>query len=207
MMLDTKHTFDELIGRYAPPTIRSRKRYSTTASTRTFPRPWLVPTSTLPWRSSIRFTWVDAMTSLFWIRPPHVMPWIFWKRRTGCAPFLTEVSASRFLKPYLTMSKVGLNIFNRSASTVLKLVERVTGAEFLSDVSEFMTGLADAFDIFRSRAEEVTRILQGEGTAFLLVTGTDLTSPRGSGLFLRATPGWGHAVRWNYCQPRAHARR
>jgi len=81
-----------------------------------------------------------------------------------------------FLKPYLAMSKLGLNFFNRSAYVVLKMVERITGAEFLHDVSEFVTGLADAFDIFRSRAEEVMRLLQGESTSFLLITGTELAA-------------------------------
>jgi hypothetical protein len=37
-------------------------------------------------------------------------------------------------------------------------------------VSEFVTGLADSFDIFRSRAEEVMYVLRGDHAAFLLVT-------------------------------------
>jgi anion-transporting ArsA/GET3 family ATPase len=78
-----------------------------------------------------------------------------------------------FLKPYLTMGRLSLNLFNRTAGTVLRLVERFTGAEFLQDVSEFVTGLADSFDIFRSRAEEVTHVLRGAQTTFLLVTATD----------------------------------
>jgi anion-transporting ArsA/GET3 family ATPase len=78
-----------------------------------------------------------------------------------------------FLKPYLTMGKLSLNLFNRTAGTVFRLVERFTGAEFLHDVSEFVTGLADSFDIFRSRAEEVMHVLRGRETTFLLVTATD----------------------------------
>jgi anion-transporting ArsA/GET3 family ATPase len=74
---------------------------------------------------------------------------------------------------YLSMGRLSLNLFNRTAGTVLRLVERFTGAEFLRDVSEFVTGLADSFDIFRSRAEEVMHVLRGEQTTFLLVTATD----------------------------------
>ena len=78
-----------------------------------------------------------------------------------------------FVKPYLAMGRLGINLFNRNAATVLRLVERFTGAEFLHDVSEFVTGLADSFDIFRSRAEEVMHVLRGDQASFLLVTGTD----------------------------------
>jgi hypothetical protein len=83
---------------------------------------------------------------------------------------------------------MGLHLLNRTASTVLKLVEPVAGAEFLRDVAEFVTGLADAFDIFRSRAEEVMHVLRGEATSFLLITGTDRSTLEEASFFVTLVP-------------------
>ncbi len=175
MMLDTKHTFDELIGRYAPNEeikgkILDNRFYQNLSSAMAGSHEYLAMEKLYQIYLQGRYDLIVLDT------PPTRHALDFLEAPNRVRAFFDRSISQWFLKPYLTMGKMGLGLFNRSASTVLKLVERVTGAEFLRDVSEFVTGLADAFDIFRSRAEEVMRVLQGEATSFLLVTGTDRTA-------------------------------
>jgi len=175
MMLDTKHTFDELIERYAPNEEMKRKIlnnrfYQNLSSAMAGSHEYLAMEKLYQIYLQGRYDLIVLDT------PPTRHALDFLEAPNRVRAFFDRSISQWFLKPYLTMGKIGLNFINRSASTVLKLVERMTGAEFLRDVSEFVTGLADAFDIFRSRAEEVMRVLQGEATSFLLVTGTDRTA-------------------------------
>jgi len=175
MMLDTKHTFDELIARYAPSDemqskILSNRFYQNLSTAMAGSHEYLAMEKLYQIYLRGRYDLIVLDT------PPTRHALDFLEAPNRVRAFFDRSISQWFLKPYLTMGKVGLGLFNRSASTVLRMVERVTGAEFLRDVSEFVTGLADAFDIFRSRAEEVMRVLQGEATSFLLVTGTDRTA-------------------------------
>jgi len=172
MMLDTKHTFDELIERYAPneeikKNILKNRFYQNLSSAMAGSHEYLA-------MEKLYQIYLDGRYDLIVLDTPptrHALDFLEAPGRVRA--FFDRGISQWFLKPYLTMGRLGLSLLNRTSGTVLKLVERVTGAEFLRDVSEFVTGLADAFDIFRSRAEEVLHVLRGESTSFLLITGTE----------------------------------
>lgn len=175
MMLDTKHTFDELIERYAPneeikQNILKNRFYKNLSSAMAGSHEYLAMEKLYQIYLRGRYDLIVLDT------PPtrHALDFLDAPNRVRA--FFDRSISQWFLKPYLTMGRMGLSLINRTTTTVLKLVERVTGAEFLRDVSEFVTGLADAFDIFKSRAEEVMHVLRGEATSFLLITGTQRTS-------------------------------
>jgi anion-transporting ArsA/GET3 family ATPase len=172
MMLDTKRTFDELIERYAPNedvarNIMHNQFYQHLSSAMTGSHEYLAMEKLYQIHLEGRYDLIVLDT------PPTKHALDFLEAPNRVRAFFDRSISQWFLKPYLTMGRMSLNIFNRTAGTVLRLVERFTGAEFLHDVSEFVTGLADSFDIFRSRAEEVMHVLRGEHTTFLLVTATD----------------------------------
>ncbi len=172
MMLDTKHTFDELIERYAPNedvarNIMHNQFYQHLSSAMTGSHEYLAMEKLYQIHLEGRYDLIVLDT------PPTKHALDFLEAPARVRAFFDRSISQWFLKPYPTMGRLSLNLFNRTAGTVLRLVERFTGAEFLQDVSEFVTGLADSFDIFRSRAEEVTHVLRGEQTTFLLVTATD----------------------------------
>jgi anion-transporting ArsA/GET3 family ATPase len=169
MMLDTKRTFDELIERYAPNeetarNIMDNPFYQHLSSAMTGSHEYLAMEKLYQIHLEGRYDLIVLDT------PPTKHALDFLEAPNRVRAFFDRSISQWFLKPYLTMSRLSLNLFNRTAGTVLRLVERFTGAEFLHDVSEFVTGLADSFDIFRSRAEEVMHVLRGEETTFLLVT-------------------------------------
>jgi anion-transporting ArsA/GET3 family ATPase len=172
MMLDTKRTFDELIERYAPSedvarNIMHNQFYQHLSSAMTGSHEYLAMEKLYQIHLEGRYDLIVLDT------PPTKHALDFLEAPSRVRAFFDRSISQWFLKPYLTMSRLSLSLFNRTAGTVLRLVERFTGAEFLHDVSEFVTGLADSFDIFRSRAEEVMRVLKGKQTTFLLVTATD----------------------------------
>ncbi len=172
MMLDTKRTFDELIERYAPNeevarNIMHNQFYQHLSSAMTGSHEYLAMEKLYQIHLEGRYDLIVLDT------PPTKHALDFLEAPGRVRAFFDRSISQWFLKPYLTMGRLSLNLFNRTAGTVLRLVERFTGAEFLHDVSEFVTGLADSFDIFRSRAEEVMHVLRGRETSFLLVTATD----------------------------------
>jgi anion-transporting ArsA/GET3 family ATPase len=171
MMLDTKHTFDELIERYAPNEeikhdILKNRFYQNLSSAMAGSHEYLAMEKLYQIYLRGRYDLIVLDT------PPTRHALDFLEAPGRVRAFFDRGISQWFLKPYLTMGRIGLQLLNHTASTVFKLIERVTGAEFLRDVSEFVTGLADSFDIFRSRAEEVMHVLRGESTSFLLVTAT-----------------------------------
>jgi anion-transporting ArsA/GET3 family ATPase len=172
MMLDTKRTFDELIERYAPNpdvarNILDNRFYQNLSSAMAGSHEYLAMEKLYQLHLTGGYDLIVLDT------PPTKHALDFLEAPNRVRAFFDRRISQWFVKPYLTMGRLGLSLFNRTAGTVLRLLERFTGAEFLHDVSEFVTGLADSFDIFRSRAEEVMHVLRGSRTTFLLVTGTD----------------------------------
>jgi anion-transporting ArsA/GET3 family ATPase len=76
----------------------------------------------------------------------------------------------RALQTLLRGGGAGLRLIGRGTGLVLGLLKRVTGAELLSDLSDFFRLLGGLIGGFRERAEQVETLLRAPGTTFLLVT-------------------------------------
>ncbi|HZV73963.1 MAG TPA: ArsA family ATPase [Conexibacter sp.] len=76
----------------------------------------------------------------------------------------------RTLQTLLRGGGAGLRLLGRGTGLVLGLLRRVTGAELLSDLSDFFRLLGGLLGGFRERAEQVEALLRAPGTTFLLVT-------------------------------------
>jgi anion-transporting ArsA/GET3 family ATPase len=74
----------------------------------------------------------------------------------------------------------------------MELSDRLIGRRFLGDLVEFIRAFAPLFDGFRSRAEEVRRLLKAEGTRFLLVAGPGPDRVPDAMFFLRKLKETGH---------------
>ncbi len=169
MMLDTKYTFDELIRRYAPTeeiraSILKNPFYQQLSSAMAGSHEYLAMEKLyqIYLRGSYDLIVVDT--------PPTKHAIDFLEAPVKIRAFFNKKISGWFLKPYLAAGQLGFHFFNRTLATIVRMIRSVTGAEFLQEVSEFVMGLSQAFDIFRSRAEEVTYVLKGEATAFVLVT-------------------------------------
>ncbi|MGN6189436.1 MAG: ArsA family ATPase [Conexibacter sp.] len=76
----------------------------------------------------------------------------------------------RALQTLLRGGGAGLRLLGRGTGLVLGLLRRVTGAELLSDLSDFFRLLGGLLGGFRERAAQVEALLRAPGTTFLLVT-------------------------------------
>lgn len=76
----------------------------------------------------------------------------------------------RTLQTLLRGGGAGLRLIGRGTGLVLGLLRRVTGAELLSDLSDFFRLLGGLLGGFRERAEQVEALLRAPSTRFLLVT-------------------------------------
>ena len=90
----------------------------------------------------------------------------------------------RALQTVLRGGGAGLRLIGRGTGIVLSLLRRVTGAELLSDLSDFFGLLGGLLGDFRTRAEEVEALLRAPDTTFLLVTSPE-REPIDEALFFR----------------------
>lgn len=83
---------------------------------------------------------------------------------------LTQFFEGRALQTLLRPGGVGMRLIGRGTGLVLGLLRRVTGADLLSDLSDFFVLLGGLLAGFRTRAAEVEALLRDPSTTFLLVT-------------------------------------
>jgi anion-transporting ArsA/GET3 family ATPase len=80
------------------------------------------------------------------------------------------------LRPALPGSGVGWRVLHAGSSTVLNLLERLTGAQLLRDVAEFLAGFDGMYKGFAERAQEVRRILLSPESGFVVVAAPEADS-------------------------------
>lgn len=99
--------------------------------------------------------------------------------------FLNSHTIKWFIKPTLSATHKGFSLFSKSTAFAFSMFERVTGSEFLKDMSEFIISFKDMIDGFRERAEKVNALLKDKKTLFFMVTAADRTSLDESLFFYR----------------------
>ena len=171
MMLDTKRTFDELgrktasspqaaekilrndIYGYVAGSLAGTSEYMAMEklhAVKDDPRFDLVVLDTPPTSNALDF--LDAPEKMIAAIDSPAMRWFIEAFREGDGRgFFAELVA-------------------KSTNLVLKGLSRFTGAGFLEQVAEFVTGMNELFGGFQARAEEVARDLRGDDVAFVIVT-------------------------------------
>ena len=183
MMLDTKHTFDRLVSRFAPtPEMRSRilnNRYyrhlsASLAGSHEYmameklheihgeDRFDLIVLDTPPTRSALDF--LDAPRRLSNLFADN----LFWK----------------LVRPYVRTGLFGLKMFAFFASPIYKAVGRVLGTAVIEDLLDFFQLGDDLFfDGFRKRAEAIHAVLSGPSARFVAVASPTETPMREARFF------------------------
>ncbi|MDH5672291.1 MAG: AAA family ATPase [Myxococcales bacterium] len=167
MMLDMKHTFDELVARHASSEAQQKRilenriyQYVSTslAGTQEYMAMeklhavhhdlrWdFIVLDTPPTTNALDF--LDAPQKLVGAIDSPVMRW-----------FVDQLEGNR-----------GIGLLGKGAAFVLKGLSRFTGVEFLHQVGGFVTDLNELFGGFRERAQAVYDDLRKDDVAFLIVT-------------------------------------
>jgi anion-transporting ArsA/GET3 family ATPase len=169
MMLDTKTTFDSVVMQYAPSReqaerIIGNRFYRNISSTLSGTQEYmameklyelyvegdydLIVIDTPPTRNALDF--LDAPRRLIDFFESRVLRW--------------------FLLPYMRAGGGLFRVANAAASTFLRIVKRIVGADVVQDTAEFFGNLEGMYDGFKQRARDVAGLLQSNVTSFVVVT-------------------------------------
>ena len=93
--------------------------------------------------------------------------------------------------PALSAGCFGFRLFQRGADRVLRIIQQVSGMDFVSDLSEFLLAFEALSEGFRTRANEVRAALAGPDASFVLIAGPERESVLQAGRFLDRLEGFG----------------
>jgi len=168
MMLDTKRTFDELIDRISPTPekrdqILSNKYYHTLSNALAGSQEYMAMEKLheIHKRGDYEFIVLDT--------PPtrHALDFLEAPRRMS--DFLEGKVIQWMLKPYMIAGRAGFRFLHRSTTSILGIMEKVTGMEAMKGLAEFFMSFEGLYDGFKDRAKNVNRLLKSKRTCFLLV--------------------------------------
>lgn len=169
LMLDTKHTFDKIIERYAPSeeskqAILNNTLYQHLSNMIAGSQEYMAMEKVYELFQKKKYDLLVLDTpptqhALDFLDAPHKM-----------TQAVTDSMLKWFLKPSIFLGRTGLRFITKGARRILKVFDRVLGFEFLEDLSAMLISTAGLLEGFKERAQEVSNLLRNPETAFLLVT-------------------------------------
>ena len=165
MMLDPKHTFDELIEQLAPDErtrdeILANRIYRELSSAVAGSQEFTAVAKLYELHRSGRFDVIVLDT------PPSRNALDF----LDAPDRLTGFLEGRALRLFLAPSGIAARVVGRGTSVVFSVLRRVTGVDLMNDLSVFFGALSGVMDGFRERATAVKALLADPATTFLIVT-------------------------------------
>ncbi len=182
LMLDTKRTFDELVLRFAPDPA-ARERIFSNPIYRNLTDA-LGGSREYSAMEKLRQMHVEGRYDLIVLDTPpasHALDFLDAPRRL--AGFLESQFLTVLLHPAAVVGRASLRLFRSGSELVLKGLERITGLEFLTSISEFLLAFEEMLGGFSERAREVSRLLRDPVCGFVLVAGPDLQQARSAESF------------------------
>jgi anion-transporting ArsA/GET3 family ATPase len=169
MMLDTKRTFDKLIGRYAKSEearerIFANKFYQQMSSTVVGSSDYMAMEKLFELHESGDYDLIVLDT------PPTKHALDFLQAPSRMSEAFDEGTLSVFLKPWADAGKKSLGFIGRAMNRVVNKVDQVLGLQFVSDFAEFFKAFDGMYEGFRGRAQNVDQLLRESFTSFLVVT-------------------------------------
>lgn len=97
---------------------------------------------------------------------------------------LSSLLDGRFIKLMLAPAKGPARLFNAGFGLVTGAINKIVGAQLLTDVQTFIAAFDTLFGGFRSRAEETYALLQASHTAFLVIAAPEPDAMREAAYFV-----------------------
>ena len=180
MMLDMKRTFDEVVQQHTSPQrateIFANPFYQAMSSTFAGTQEYMAMEKLGQLRSDDEWDLIVVDT------PPSRSALDFLDAPARLSRFLD----GRMLRLLLAPARSGRSMFSlvtASFGLFSRTVQKVLGAQLLTDLSGFVAALDSMFGGFRHRADETYRILQDPQTAFLLVAAPERDAVREAAYF------------------------
>jgi anion-transporting ArsA/GET3 family ATPase len=181
MMLDMKRTFDEVVLTHTDPRkaeeIFANPFYQAMSSTFSGTQEYMAMEKLGQLRAKDEWDLIVVDT------PPSRSALDFLDAPQRLARFLDGRMLRIVLAPARAGGRSMFNLFTASVGVFARAVQKILGAQLLSDLSGFVAGLDSTFGGFRQRAEQTYRILQAPETAFLVVAAPEPDAIREAGYF------------------------
>ncbi|MGI8727371.1 MAG: ArsA family ATPase, partial [Solirubrobacterales bacterium] len=179
MMLDAKATFDDVVAHHAPdPEARDRilgnRIYQEISGALAGSHEYMAMEKLYEIAEGGEFDLLVLDT------PPSRNALDFLDAPRKLVQFIEGRSLQLFLRP----TGLGMKIIGRGSNVVFKLLNRLTGVDLLSDLSEFFGAMSGMIDGFKERSARVDELLADPGTGFVVVSGPGRT-PVAEALFFR----------------------
>ncbi len=178
LMLDTKSTFDSLVGRYAASEeqarmILSNRLYRNIAGALSGTQEYMAMEKLYELATDARFELIVVDT------PPtrNALDFLDAPRR------LTRFLDNRIFKVLTMPTRAYLKAVSVATQGFLRTVSRVVGGEVVADAVAFFQAFEGMEQGFRDRAAEVLELLRAPETAFVLVTSPRRDAVREAGFF------------------------
>ena len=167
MMLDMKRTFDEVVEQHTTPgraaEIFANPFYQAMSSTFAGTQEYMAMEKLGQLRAGDEWDLIIVDT------PPSRSALDFLDAPARLSRFLDGRMLRMLLAPARTGGRSVFSLVTASFGLFAKTVQKVLGAQLLTDLSGFVSALDSMFGGFRQRADQTYRILQDPQTAFLLV--------------------------------------
>ena len=169
MMLDTKSTFDKVVMQYAPTQeqadrIIANRFYRNISGTLSGTQEYMA-------MEKLYELYADGAYDLIVIdTPPTRNALDFLDAPKRMTDFFESRVLRWFLMPYMKAGGGMMRVANIAATTFLRIVKRIVGAEVLEDTAEFFANLEGMYEGFKERAREVAALLKSDATSFVVVT-------------------------------------
>jgi anion-transporting ArsA/GET3 family ATPase len=167
MMLDMKRTFDEVVATHTDPKraeeIYVNPFYQAMSSTFAGTQEYMAMEKLSQLRSRDEWDLIIVDT------PPSRSALDFLDAPARLGRFLDGRMLRMLIAPARTGGRSVFSLVTASFGLFSKLMDKILGAQMVTDLSGFVGALDSMFGGFRDRAEETYRVLQAPETAFLVV--------------------------------------
>jgi anion-transporting ArsA/GET3 family ATPase len=210
MMPDVKRTFDGLVERWAPTPEAARKIldnriYQHFSTALAGSDEYAAVEKLYEVYSSGRYDLIVLDT------PPSQNAVDFLEAPGRILDFLDSDTLGWLAKPGLLAGKVSLKLLDFGGSLLFRTVGKLTGAETLRELMEFLLSFQGMYDGFRERSRKVKALLRSDALAFVLVSAPSPGQLRGMGRFRDELAASGldvrgvvlNRVRQPFCAPEA----
>jgi anion-transporting ArsA/GET3 family ATPase len=183
MMLDMKRTFDEVVLTHTDPQrakeIFANPFYQAMSSTFSGTQEYMAMEKLGQLRAREEWDLIVVDT------PPSRSALDFLDAPARLSRFLDGRMLRLLMAPARAGGRSVFNLVTASFGMFSRIVQKVLGAQLLTDLSGFVAALDSMFGGFRQRAEQTYRVLQDRETAFVLVAAPEPDAVREAAYFAR----------------------
>ena len=184
MMLDMKHTFDEVIERHASDRqraarIKGNRFYQQLSSSLAGTQEYMAMEKLYDLHNTGSYDCIVIDT------PPTRNALDFLDAPKRLTDFLEGRFLRMFLAPGLAAGKIATRAAGFGAGLFMKAAGRLTGQAVLGDLAEFFQSFEGMYEGFKNRAQSVYKLLQSPDSAFVVVASPEGPALREARYFLQ----------------------